>query len=82
MKNAYLVNHFDFLDDYKLLITFTFEEKKVFDCKQLLTDEYYKELNDFSFFRKAHIEGHYIVWNDKIDINPEFLYENGVPYNE
>jgi hypothetical protein len=67
-------------DDYKLLITFVTGEKKLFDFKPLLDQVYYKELKDNEeLFKKATVGGDTVVWNDEIDIAPEYLYENGTP---
>ena len=67
-------------DDYKLLITFVTGEKKLFDFKPLLDQVYYKELKDNEeLFKKATVGGDTVVWNDEIDIAPEYLYEHGTP---
>lgn len=67
-------------DDYTLLITFVTGEKKLFDFKPLLDQVYYRELKDNEeLFKKATVGGDTVVWNDEIDIAPEYLYENGIP---
>lgn len=66
-------------DDYKLLITFATGEKKIFDFAPLLNQIYYKDLIDKELFKKACVGGDTVVWNDEIDIAPEYLYENSIP---
>ena len=67
-------------EDYKLLITFVTGEQKLFDFKPLLDQVYYKELKDNEeLFKKATVGGDTVVWNDEIDIAPEYLYEHGIP---
>ena len=67
-------------DDYTLLITFVTGERKLFDFKPLLDQVYYRELKDNEeLFKKATVGGDTVVWNDEIDIAPEYLYENGIP---
>ena len=66
-------------DDYTLLLTFITGEKKIFDFKPLLEDYYFGPLKNIDFFKKAHISGRSVIWNDEIDIAPEYLYENSIP---
>ena len=64
-------------NDYTLLLTFVTGEKKIFDFKPLLNEYPFEPLKDIDFFKKAYICGRSVVWNDDIDIAPEYLYENG-----
>lgn len=65
-------------DDYTMNITFINGEKRVFDASGLLKKKIYAPLCRLDFFLKAHVAGDTVVWNDDIDIAPEFLYENSV----
>lgn len=69
-------------DDFTLLLTFVTGEVKKFDFKPLLNDSYFEPLRNICFFKKAHISGRSVIWNDEIDIAPEYLYENSIPVNE
>lgn len=62
--------------DYTLLLTFSKKDKRIFDCKKLIDDPFKKKLKDIDFFMKAKAEHCTVVWNDDIDIAPEYLYEN------
>ena len=63
------------LEDYKLYITFSNGKKGIFDASNLLNDKYYEPLKNKAFFNMARIECNTVVWNDNIDISPEYLYE-------
>ena len=62
--------------DYTLLIDFANGERRVYDAKELLSDRFFAPLKSVEFFMLAHRVGHSVVWNDDIDISPEYLYEN------
>lgn len=63
------------LGDYRLLITFNNDEKRVFDFKPYLDMPCYKPLNDISVFERVYIDYGTAVWNDgEIDIAPETLF--------
>lgn len=64
------------LNDYQLLITFKNQEKKIFDVKPYLKYSAFQSLKDVSIFNQVHTNGETVVWNDDIDIAPEYLYEN------
>ena len=71
------------LDDYKLWIRFTTKEEKIFDFKPLLDAPCYMPLRDKRVFNGVYIDYGLPVWNNgNIDIAPETLYSEGVPYHE
>ena len=61
--------------DYTLQLEFASGESRVFDAKVLLDDPLFKPLRNLSLFMQAHRQGRSVVWNDEIDIAPEYLYE-------
>lgn len=66
------------LDDYRLLITFATGERKIFDCKSLLQYKINAPLKNKAFFATAKVCAGTVAWNEKIDIDPEYIYEKGV----
>ena len=68
------------LDDHKLWVRFATGEAKVFDVKPLLGLPVFAPLTDEAVFRGVYIDYGTTVWNDgEIDLDPEMLYERGVP---
>ena len=66
-----------------MLITFSNEEKRIFDATFLLQYPAYKELQNFEIFKKAYIERGVIVWdNGKIDITADTVYNNSYAYEQ
>lgn len=65
-------------EDYNLLVTFENGEKRLCDCASLLDKTMYKPQKNKSFFDTVKTEFGTAVWNSKIDIAPEYLYENSV----
>lgn len=61
--------------DYSLIINFANGETRRFDARELLTDDMFSPLRSLDFFMLAHRQGHSVVWNDDVDISPEYLFE-------
>ena len=66
------------LDDYRLLITFQNDERKVFDVKPLLDMPMYQPLRNKGFFSLVKADGMCVFWNDDIDICPDMVYEDSI----
>lgn len=67
------------LDDYKLLLTFSNNEKRIKDMKPYLNDGVFKKLKNKTFFNSVHISFDTISWNDGIDLCADTLYETSLP---
>jgi len=67
------------LDDYKILLTFSNNEKRIKDMKPYLNKGVFKKLKDKNFFNSVHISFDTISWDDEIDICPDTLYETSIP---
>lgn len=68
------------LPEYKLLITFKNNEIKILDMKPYLEKGIFSELKDVALFKTVHISFDSIEWNNQADLDPEFIYEESVPY--
>lgn len=64
------------LEDYKLLITFTNNEKKIFDVKPYLDFKSFDQLKNKVLFDAVHIGGLSVEWATGQDICPDELYFN------
>ena len=64
--------------DYKWLLTFKGGKKRVFDFAPLLNDKINEPLRDINLFMTAKVHHHTVMWNEKLDICPEYLYEKSV----
>jgi Protein of unknown function (DUF2442) len=74
------VKHVQILDNYKLLLTFTNDEKKVFDVKPYLSIGIFKELKNADVFNSVKIIDGTIQWLNDADFCPDTLYlESQVP---
>ena len=67
------------LDDYRILLTFSNNEKRIKDMKPYLDKGVFKKLRDKNFFNSVHISFDTISWDDEIDICPDTLYETSIP---
>ncbi len=81
MSAYWTVKNVEPLKEYKILLTFEKDVKKIFDMKPYLKYPMYKPLENMALFNMVHTNGETVVWNDEIDIAPETLYEKGLDYN-
>jgi len=80
-KNIIKVVGFKYLYGYKLLLTFSTGEKKVYDVEPLLKLPVFQPLADIEIFKDIQLIFNTISWLDEsVDIAPETLYNNSVPY--
>lgn len=68
------------IKNYKLILTFADDSVKLFDMKPFLEKGTFKELRDETLFKTVKISFDTIEWSNGIDIDPETLYEDSVPY--
>lgn len=67
------------LSDYKLLLTFENEEKRIFDMKPYLAKGIYEQLKDQAVFNSVRLCFDTIEWNNGADLCPEVLFNEGIP---
>ncbi len=66
------------IENYKLLVEFSNEEKRIYDVKPLIRGDWFGQLDDVSKFNTVHIAGLSVEWEDGQDICPDDLYYNSV----
>jgi len=68
--------------DYRLRLTFTDDDVRVYDMRPLLGKGVFRELQDESMFRSVHCWHGTVQWSGGQDICPDTLYEDSVPAAE
>jgi len=66
------------LDGYKLRLTFANNEKRIFDVSPYLSIGKFAELRDVSLFNTVAVKFDSIEWANRLDLDPEILYQDGV----
>ena len=66
------------LNEYKLLITFDNEEKRIFDVTPYLTDSFFAPLKSLAIFNSVKISPISLEWSGGIDMCPDELYYNSI----
>jgi len=61
-------------DDYKLILTFTNGETKIFDVTLYLEKGFFKQLKDKSYFKSVRPFMDSIQWQNGQDFCPDTLY--------
>ena len=67
------------MDDYRLLVTFDNDEKKLFDVKPYIKGSWFGQLIDKTLFEQVQIGGLSIEWPGGQDICPDRLYYDSQP---
>ena len=70
------------LEGYLLYIKFKNSEEKIYDMKEMLKYDYYKNLRDKENFKKVKIFGITLKWSTGEDIAPEKIYFNSIPLKD
>jgi len=61
-------------NDYKILLTFTNNELKIFDMKPYINKGFFKQLQDRSYFNTVKPFMNSIQWQNGQDLCPDTLY--------
>ena len=70
------------LENYLLYIKFKNNEEKIYDMKEMLKFDYYKNLREKENFKTVNVFGVTLKWSTGEDIAPEKIYFNSIPLNE
>ncbi|MCL2628925.1 MAG: DUF2442 domain-containing protein [Oscillospiraceae bacterium] len=66
------------LNEYKLLITFDNEEKRILDVTPYLTESLFAPLKSLAIFNSVKISPISLEWSGGIDMCPDELYYNSI----
>ncbi|MCR1824342.1 DUF2442 domain-containing protein [Terrisporobacter muris] len=64
------------MDNYRLILTFENNEKKLFDMTPYLELGVFQTLKDENLFKTVKVSFDTIEWANGADIDPETLYED------
>lgn len=70
------------LENFLLYIKFKNGEEKIYDMKDLLKFDYYKDLKNKENFKKVKVSGITLLWATGQDIAPEKIYFNSIPIEQ
>ncbi len=68
----------EYIEDYKIQVTFNNNESGIIDLKKVILNDkrpIFQELSDTSKFSRFKVEFDTIVWENGLDLAPEFLYD-------
>lgn len=66
------------LEGYKLHLTFENREERIFDVSPYLSIGKFAELRDVSLFNTVEVKFDSIEWANRLDLDPEMLYQESV----
>ncbi len=70
------------LENFLLYIKFKNGEEKIYDMKEMLKFDYYKNLRHRENFKRVKTFGITLKWSTGEDIAPEKIYFNSIPIQE
>ena len=70
------------LDDYKILLTFSNNEKRIKDMKPYLDKGVFQKLKDKNLFNNVQLSYGTVTWDGEIDLCADSIYETSTIYNE
>ena len=70
------------LENYLIYIKFKNGEEKIYDMKEMLKFDYYKNLRNKENFKKVKVYGITLKWSTREDIAPEKIYFNSIPLKD
>lgn len=78
------VSDAEYLEDYKLLLTFDNGVRKIVDLKNRLDGEMFEPLKNIEYFRQVKVEPDLgtICWPNEADFAPDTLYQIGKELEE
>ncbi len=70
------------LENFLLYIKFKNGEEKIYDMKEMLKFDFYKNLRNRENFKNVKVYGITLKWSTGEDIAPEKIYFNSIPIQE
>ena len=67
----------EYVEDYKIYVTFNSGESGTIDLKEVICNDkrpVFKELVDIAKFKRFKTDFDTVVWENGLDLAPEFLY--------
>lgn len=66
-------------EDFRLILSFGNGEVRGFDMKSYLDNGLFMQLQDKGIFESVKVSFDTIEWSNKLDFDPEVLYEKSTP---
>jgi hypothetical protein len=65
--------------DFSLNIVLETGERRLLDMKPYLDFGVFNKIRDFERFKRVKVAFDTIEWDDGVDLDPEFIYDNSTP---
>lgn len=72
------IRNAEYIEDYKIHVTFNNDESGIIDLKEVILNDkrpIFRQLVDTNKFRQFKVDFDTIVWENGLDLAPEFLYD-------
>ena len=66
-------------DDYRISLTYSNNEQRVYDFTLNLDHKFYNSLSDLKLFKSVKVVDGELIWITGQDFRPNTLYEQSVP---
>ena len=75
MKTILKIIRAEYVQDYKLKLTFSNGELRIVDFVPLMQKGICRKLQDINYFRNFRLDPFTVDWNNEIGFAPQYLYE-------
>ena len=72
------VSQAEYLDNYRIKLTFNNDEIRTVDLQNELNGEVYMPLHQLDYFKNFQLKYNTIEWENGADYAPEYLYAIGI----
>ena len=70
-----------YLENYKIRLRFNDNKEGIVDLENMISSDHrtlFKELSNTESFKRFHVEKDTVVWENGLDLAPEFLWERTI----
>jgi len=82
MKKYPKLLNVEIISNLKLLLCYENNENRLLDLRKYMISSFFKELEDFEYFKKVKIIDNTVFWPNEQDIAPETIYNDSIPVKD
>lgn len=81
MKKYPKLLNVEVLGKLKLILHYENNENRILDLNKYMISEFFRELEDFEYFKQVIVSSNTVTWTNEQDIAPETIYYDSILVN-
>ena len=81
MKKYPKLLNVEVLGKLKLILHYDNNENRILDLNKYMISEFFRELEDFEYFKQVRVSSNTVSWPNEQDIAPETIYIDSILVN-